>query len=1241
MDETYSESDVSLSPSQILERLQVLRQLQLLQRGKLQKQRLEYKETSETSSSITEIVSHFSNSTSYNTFRSLLQSSNDISNEGTPRLNTSDLSRKVHERDLIEGVTVLNLSQESEFIINSPLSGRSRASAPSRNHEAIQEVNEVPTSEVSQNSSNKTSANSSVNKNSSIKKQIALDEMPILSPKKDFEALLLEKLQTEKNVPKPKSPQSTNSMPTNKRPFLRRGEGIARLGLRKNDFVIQNTNSLPWKRKSFQNKTESPLKLNLQKLKEKNNDVQKETRDDNILRSNKTENQIKSIADMTEPSLLVPDIKQAKLTRKNQSQSRLSDKHDEQLENRNTTERKQTVEPPSSSSNNNQPIMKPIEKIDISRNKHPLVTNQGKSWAAVLTKEQNDFLTQLKQSDYYKNFASPTKSEISDISCDETGARLRFDRETAEQNMFELLENKVTHESFNLENSFFNRFLRSNLECSGESTPLVLQRCLSQNPDLRHILPGYKCKTRNENSHSDVETCCSNYTDCCSDACSSVSCCSCKTVEETQDSPQIRNNNKERQEKKTKSTDPKSKTVKIKEKEVDNKECHDDTMTEADVVKANMAEMNAKLISTSELLKDRLRELEDEIETFRKQNASLAKLREEVDQDRQKFYEEKAAFEQKFNEEKVLSEYYLAEEKEKLNKQKQMYERYVREMRGRLNKKDKDEVVNLKKEINDLKEEIRVKDAKSTSTIARLRNQIKIIEKERKDLQEEVEKLKKQNRRIQHSNEVTRRLTNIKYLEEINKKLTNMSNKESRSEVSVDRDVKYKAYEIERQSRVRRVEPVAKGTIRPRAKSVPNFNVTSRYAKYFSQRDTVSQTERDKLMSVHRFDHSDEDNLGHGSEILSDESLDEDEDRNDEENNLEKIYIERFRGSSPKSNRSSGSSYNFDLKLNDKPIVNDNAKDFFIQKSSSGSSRNSKSPRITISPCSNKSESNVNRSRSPVLRRSKSPVSILSNRSNANKSPPSRNSVEYISNHSGSNISQNRSKSPVSSFNHSSLKSVTVIHNEQYRDKLMNLSPEPSISKTSLTKSSLNPTEVRKPDGSRELRFPNGNVKYISSDGKYSKFVYYNGDVKENFYNEGRIKYFYAETKTYHTTHADGLEVLEFPDGQVEKRYKDGSSEIRLPNGSVRYFDPKNEHVREEWRFPDGAALTVAASGEQRIVFANGQVEVHAKDHKRREFPDGTVKLVYNDGTSETRYASGRVRIKDKHGNLIMDSAPG
>ncbi|XP_075983380.1 spindle assembly abnormal 4 [Anticarsia gemmatalis] len=1208
MEESYSESDVSLSPSQILERLQVLRQLQLMQRGKLQKQRLNYKETPETSSSITEIVSHFSNSTSYNTFRSLLQSSNDISNEGTPRLNTSDYSQKVQERDLIEGVSVLNLSQESEFIVSSPLSSRSKVSASSKGQEISRESN----TNLAQVETHKSSPTSSVNSNARnglSKKHISLEEMPILSPKKDFEALLLEKLQKERNVPKSKSPPKRSSLTDRgKKPFLRRGEGIARFGIKKNAIVIQNTKSLPWRRKSFQNKqTESPLKQSIKMAKTNVN------------------NKKDSDLDL-EPQLLVPDLKITTQTRK--SHDRPIDKHVEPMHketksSNDTTpaeiENKQNTSPYPTSNLCNLLPLKAAQKIEFAKNKHPLVTNKGKTWAAVLTKEQNDFLRQLKQSDYYKNFSSPTKSVVSDVSCDETMSKLRQERESAEQNMFDLLENKVTHESFNLENSFFNRFLRkSNLECSGESTPLVMQKCLSDNPELMHIFPELNGRRNNE-THSDVETCCSNYTDCCSDACSSVSCCSCKTVEQT---PVTKNCPKDK-----KSPKQNSKKVKIHEKEVDNQQ--DDTMTETEVMKVNMAEMNAKLVATSELLKDRLRELEDEIETFRKENGNLSKLREEVDQERQRFYEEKAAFEQKFNEEKVLAEYYLAEEKEKLSKQKQIYDKYVREMRGRLNKKDKDEVVNLKKEISDLKEEIRVKDAKSTSTIARLRNQIKIMEKEKKDLQEEVEKLKKQNRRIQHSNEVTRRLTNIKYLEEINKKLTNMSSKETRSEVAVDRDVKYKAYEIERQSRSKKVEPI-KRTLGPRAKSVPNLKVTSRYAKYFSQRDTASQIDQNKLFSVDRFNNSNDDDLEVENNISSDESLNEDAASNEDDNYLEKIYMERFKSNSPRSNRSSGSNSNLEFNITEKPQLNENAKDFFIQKPNS--SRSSKSPKRTISPNFNMNELNLN------LNRSKSPVSILSNKS-SNKSPVSRHSGEYPSNHSSSSNSHSRAKSPLSAFNHSSLRSTTVIHNQPHDDKL-SVSPEPT-SKTSLTKTTLQPTELRKSDGSRELRFPNGNVKYISADNKYSKFVYYNGDVKENFYSEGRIKYFYSETKTYHTTHADGLEVLEFPDGQVEKRYKDGSSEIRLPNGSVRYFDPKNEHVREEWRFPDGAALTVAANGERRIVFTNGQVEVHAKDHKRREFPDGTVKLVYNDGTSETRYASGRVRIKDKHGNLIMDSAPG
>lgn len=1080
MDQSYTDSDVSLSPSQILERLQVLRQLQLLQRGKLQKQRLEYQETSENSSSITEIVSHFSNSTSYNTFRSLLESAHDSSTDGTPRLDSKSLSQKVKERDLIEGISMLNLSQESEFIVNSPLSSRSLKSATSRSGEPL---------------------NSNANHTSTRNKQIALDDMPILSPKKDFEALLAEKLQAEKNKPKTKSPpQKTVSGKQVKRPFLRKGEGMSRFGLQKKDLVIQNTKALPWRRQSLENKNvQSPLRKEINKLpktKDKKVNVEiivSKPESEESLGTNKViENDKKEISYVTKDSLNSQNL----------------------------------------SENVASAMMQLLQKpLTLPTGKHPLKTGKGQTWASVLTKEQNDFLRQLKQSDYYKNFTSPAKSTVSDASCDETLSKLRNEREIAEQNMFDLLESKVSHESFNLENSFFNRFLkRNNLECSGESTPLVMQHCLANNPDLMHIYPNLHRRKRKQNSQSDVETCNSECTDCCSETCSSVSsCCSCKTVEEINNTLCSENNNKEVVQKgKNKRQDRKE----VNEKEAStesNKEAKNDAVNDNDSLQSNMVEMNAKLIATSELLKDRLRELEDEIETFRKENANLTKMREEIDSERQKFYEEKTMFEQKFNEEKILSEYYLAEEKEKLTKQKQMYEKYVREMRGRLNKKDKDEVLNLRKEISDLKEEIRLKDAKSTSTIARLRNQIKLMEKEKKTSEEEIEKLKKENRRIQHSNDMTRRMTNIKYLEQINKKLSNMTAKETQSEVILDSNAKYKTFEIERQSRSRKIQSNTNSEgrmMRTRAKSVPNINVTSRYAKYFSQRDVLSDFEKNKTVNVEPFDKYDytSDNDDVENEILDIQDDSNNNSEHEDENNLEKLYLERFHSVSPKSSRSNisnpSTSYN---------SLSNNPDTFFISKSNPN--RDSRSPSNTISPFNNSNGSNSNRS--------KSPTSILSHRSSDQRSP--RNYIDNINANrdlarnltaSSQNSSKSQSKSPVSILtNRSSVqKPVTVIHNENYRDRLSTVSPDPSTSKSSLTKTNLNPTEIKKPDGSRELRFPNGNVKFLSSDGKYSKFVYYNGDVKENFYTEGRIKYFYAETKTYHTTHADGLEVLEFPE---------------------------------------------------------------------------------------------------------------
>lgn len=66
--------------------------------------------------------------------------------------------------------------------------------------------------------------------------------------------------------------------------------------------------------------------------------------------------------------------------------------------------------------------------------------------------------------------------------------------------------------------------------------------------------------------------------------------------------------------------------------------------------------------------------------------------------------------------------------------------------------------------------------------------------------------------------------------------------------------------------------------------------------------------------------------------------------------------------------------------------------------------------------------------------------------------------------------------------------------------------------------------------------------------------------------------------------------------------------------------------------------LSILRDGSKVIEFSNGQQEVHTAHFKRREYPDGTVKTMYADGRQETQYASGRVRVKDKDGEIIVDT---
>ncbi|XP_076857436.1 centrosomal P4.1-associated protein isoform X2 [Brachyhypopomus gauderio] len=172
------------------------------------------------------------------------------------------------------------------------------------------------------------------------------------------------------------------------------------------------------------------------------------------------------------------------------------------------------------------------------------------------------------------------------------------------------------------------------------------------------------------------------------------------------------------------------------------------------------------------------------------------------------------------------------------------------------------------------------------------------------------------------------------------------------------------------------------------------------------------------------------------------------------------------------------------------------------------------------------------------------------------------------------------------------------------------------------------------PDGGRLIVFPNGTRKELSADGLSVKVTFFNGDIKHVMPDQ-RVIYYYAGAQTTHTTYPDGMEVLQFPNNQIEKHFPDGRKEITFPDQTVKTLYPDG---REESVLTDGTIIQQNPDGSKEIQFNTGQRELHTADFKRRQYPDGTVKTVYADGRQETCYPGGRVRLKDQQGHVVMDT---
>ena len=163
-----------------------------------------------------------------------------------------------------------------------------------------------------------------------------------------------------------------------------------------------------------------------------------------------------------------------------------------------------------------------------------------------------------------------------------------------------------------------------------------------------------------------------------------------------------------------------------------------------------------------------------------------------------------------------------------------------------------------------------------------------------------------------------------------------------------------------------------------------------------------------------------------------------------------------------------------------------------------------------------------------------------------------------------------------------------------------------------------------KSDLTKTILFPNGSKQEISADGQHIRVYFFNGDYKEKM-ADGRCIYKYSSTNTTETEYPDGTRVCEFPNGQIEKHLPDGRQEHTLPDRT------KNIYLK------DGTIITMKTNGEKFIQHTNQTKEIHTDTYKRKMFPNGSILTVFHTGEQEVRYANGKIKLKDAHGNVILE----
>ncbi|GFR97057.1 centromere protein J [Elysia marginata] len=599
----------------------------------------------------------------------------------------------------------------------------------------------------------------------------------------------------------------------------------------------------------------------------------------------------------------------------------------------------------------------------------------------------------------------------------------------------------------------------------------------------------------------------------------------------------------------------------------------------------------------SGILREKLKELDAEIERFRSENSNLEKLRREREEGLAKLKQEIENFQKEKESELKRLEDFKAEEMKKLKRERKLFESYQKKLRSMPDKKEREEIENLKVQLQEVQEELKRKESRWTASTARLKNRVAELELENGEVKEEVRILERKRLEWMTSQAAASGRSGS------HTSSTGSSNGKVGGPASIGGGS----------------ATHSRGQPGPRS-STPTRESELQGSSSAQPRDLgkkgMSLTTKSAMPSVTSAPINSGINYSNNS-------------NNPINNNI--------RGRSKQHPTTSNNS-------NTTKLSNANLKGNNAGVSGAGNSGNKAG---TSNGLPHSSSSTVQQQDMPsstaTLVAPSVPVTVLAPPAQHQQHPhqPLRSSRE------GGEGLQTMQNTAVPVMMECTIPAGTDV------SKMPGLQADPSSPDKSAARQAMEKAVVDKGDplvytesvhqdgklektfrtGAKEILFPNGTVKEISADGQTIVCRLANGDIRQ-ILPDHRVVYIFSEAQIMQTTFPDGLETFQFQNGQIERRYPDGTVEITFPSKDIKYLFPDGG---QEVILTDGTVMQYNSQGERTVEYPSGDREVHTAEFQRREFPDGIIKTIYADGRHETRFPNGRVRMRDKDGNVVMD----